>query len=476
MSDLSNKTLKGVFWSFVENIGTIGTSVFFGVILARLLSPEDFGLLGMTNVFVLFAQVFIDSGFSQALIQKDKCTEKDYNNVFWFNLGVSIIIYVIIYISSPYVGLFFKQNNLSLFIKVVSLGLIVSALTIVNQTKLTRRLEFKKQAKIGFLSVLFGGCLGVISAMSGFGVWSLAIRILTTQMIRMIGLIYIEKWKPSFYFSFGQLKHMFSFGSRILMVNSIAITFKNSFNVFIGKFYSSGTLGLYTQANIYSSLPADSLVAIVSRVSFPVFSTLQNSKEEMKQVAKNMMLFTMFITFSLFFLMLSVADSFFYFVLGEKWLPAVPFFRILCFAYMFLPMHIFNQNIMNASGRSDLFFRSEVIKYIVFVFLLTIGVLSNIYILVSVMAIQYFLGYFINAFFASSLINYSIKEQLLDVARPFFLGIFTGVTSFLVKLVWNEMSIASFLFQIFVGIASFAIGFIFFGKKYLYIIRNSYLK
>jgi teichuronic acid exporter len=413
-SELKRKTVKGFFWSSLESLFSQGQGIIFGIFLARMLSPAEFGLIGMITVFISLAQVFVDSGLSQSLIRKQNCTYLDYSTIFWVNLVIGLISYAIIWLAAPFIAQFYGKPELVLLTRITSLVILIGSLTLIQQTKLTKEIDFKTITKSSTIGTFVSGVSSLLLAFYGFGVWSLVWRTIINQFVRSTILWNHNRWWPKFDFSKIMLKEHFAFSSNILLISVIAALYKNFYNLIIGRNYSDKVLGYYTNADQYSSLPSTSISSITSKVSYPVLSEMQNNDDLLRSSIKKLITNVMYISFIIMFGLAAIARPLFVIVLGEKWLPSVVIFQVLCVAYAITPMHGINHNLMKIKGRSDLFLKTEIIKYIILTPLLVLGAIFGINVLIAGIVIFYWVGYVINAMYSKRLLGYSTINQTID--------------------------------------------------------------
>jgi teichuronic acid exporter len=411
--DLKRKTVNGFFWGLLESLLSQGQGIIFGIFLARILSVHEFGLIGTITIFISIAQVFIDIGLSQALIRKQQCTDLDYSTVFWANVLIGTVVYAIIWICAPYIAHFYKNDDLILLTRISGLTLIIGSLTIIQQTILTKEVDFKSLTRISASGTFVSGIISIALAFWGFGVWSLVWRTIINQFFRSFLLWKHNKWIPSIAFNKKTFNELFGFGSNILFISIIASLVKNVYNFLIGKYYSITTLGYYTNADQYSGMPSNTFTSLTNKVGFPILATIQDDNEKVKSACTKLITTIMFITFFIMFGLAAVAHPVFYILFGEKWLPSVPYFQILCIAYAITPMHAINHNIMKIKGRSDLFLKTEIIKYIVFIPIIAIGIIFGLSALIIGIAFFYWISFAINSLYSKKLINYSGMKQFL---------------------------------------------------------------
>lgn len=413
VSNLKRKTVNGFFWSSLEMLFSQGQGILYGIVLARLLSPNEFGLLGMVTIFIAIAQVFVDSGLSQALIRKQNCTELDYNTIFWVNIIIGVVAFIVIWIMAPFIADFYEKPELINLTRVLALAIIISSLTLNQQTIITKNLDFKTLTKSSIIGTFVAGIVSIILALYGFGVWSLVWRVIINQAVRSLILWYYNRWLPNFTYSKAVLKEHFLFGSNLLLISMVSAVYKSFYNMIIGKNYPVSTLGYYTNAEQYSNMPATSITAITNKVSYPVLSEMQNDNIRLKKSIKKLIETVMYLSFIILFGLAAVAHPLFIIMLGVKWAPSIAYFQILCFAYAITPLHVINHNIMKIKGRSDLFLKTEIIKYLLFTPLLVLGAIYGIKVLLAGIVFFYWISFFINAMYSRRLIDLSIFEQCI---------------------------------------------------------------
>lgn len=379
-----------------------------------MLSPYEFGLIGMITIFISISQVFVDSGLSQSLIRKQYCTTLDYSTIFWVNLIIGIVCYLIIWIAAPFIADFYGNSQLISLTRVTSLSIIIGSVTLIQQTILTKDVDFKTLTKSSTIGTFVSGVSSLILAFYGFGVWSLVWRSIINQAVRSAVLWKQNRWKPDLTCSKQTLKEHFKFGSNILIISLIAAVYKNLSNLIIGKNYSEKILGYYTNADQYSMMPSSTITAITNKVSYPVLSGMQNDDMKLKSNVNKLITNVMYVSFVVMIGLAAMAKPLFGVILGAKWLPSVIIFQALCIAYSISPMHVINQNIMKVKGRTDLFLRTELIKYVIFTPLLILGAVFGITILVAGIVLFYWIGYTVTAIYSKRLIGYSMVRQFLD--------------------------------------------------------------
>lgn len=431
MSSLKKKTIHGVMWSAVDNFAGLGITFIVGIVLARLLTPAEFGLIGMLTIFIAVSESFINSGFSNALIRKKDATEVDFSTVFYFNLIVGFLFYFILFLIAPLVASFFKEPQLAPLLRVLALGLIISSLTIIQRTTLTKRIDFKLQTKISVISAISSGIIGISMAYYGFGVWSLVFQTLSRQAINSLLLWLWNRWRPLWVFSVASFKELFSFGSKLLISGLIDTLYRNIYYLVIGKFFSAQELGYYTRAQMFNDLPSNNLTSIMSRVTFPVLAQMQDDKVLLKAGYKRMIKSIMYISMILLVGLAAVAEPMVITLIGEAWRPAIIYLQLLTFVGMMYPLHALNLNMLQVQGRSDLFLRLEIIKKIIAVPVIIIGVFYGIKVMILGMWVNTLIAYYLNSYWSGRFINYPMLEQIKDILPGLGIALIMGSLVFI---------------------------------------------
>lgn len=414
-NNIKSQTIKGVIWSSIERFSMQGVQFVLGIIMARLLTPDDYGLIGMIFVFMSMSQVFIDGGFANALIQKKDRTETDYSTVFYINLGISILFYLILFVSAPYIASFYNQPLLTEITRVYSVNLILNSLTAVNKTKLVVAVDFKTQTKISFTSALISGIIGVSCALCGYGVWAIVIQTITFALLNIILSFYYVKWIPQWTFSYISFKKMFSFGSKLLIANLISNVYTNLYVFIIGKKFSPSSLGLYTRADQFAQFASTNLGSILLRVAFPVLSQVQDDDYRLINAYKKYITMSALIIFPLILGLCGVAKPLVLLLLSEKWVDCVILLQILCFAYLWNCIVTINLNLLNVKGRSDLVLRLEVFKKSIAFTILFISLYFDLKGICIGLAVYSLLAFYMNTYYTKKILNYGFRKQFMEI-------------------------------------------------------------
>ena len=424
---LKDKTVKGVGWSAIDNITQHLVTFVVGIVLARLLSPEDYGLLGIIAIFTAVCQTLINGGFSIALIRKKDATNDDYNTVFIVNLIMSLLLYGVIFICAPLIAEFFKREELIALTRVSSLGMIIGAFAIVQQTRLTKRIDFKTQTKISLTAAIISGVIGISMAIMGFGVWSLVAQQLSSRVIRTTLLWVVNKWIPQLRFSSESFHDLFGFGWKLMLSGLLDTVWKELYQVVVAKFYNPATLGQYTRAKHYSTLFSSNLT------TYPVLTSIQDDKERMVKAYRKMIKTTMFITSISMFFLGAISEPLIYCLIGPKWHEAAVYLPLICISGSTYPLHAINLNMLQVQGRSDLFLLLEIIKKMVSLGPLFIGAFVGIIPMLYTIILTSIIAYFLNSYYSGKLLGYSSWMQIKDIAPSYGIAIVVALSVFFMK-------------------------------------------
>lgn len=416
---LINKTVRGAGWSFADSIITQGITFVVGIVLARLLTPDEYGLIGIILIFIAIFNCIVDSGFSQALIRRNDITDKDYNTVFITNMAVSLLLFAVLFFCAPIISTFFSRPELTKLMRAMSVILVINAFSIIQQTILIKKIDFKTQTKISIIASLCSGVIGIVLAVMGYGVWSLVAQQISRQSLNALLLWVFSKWRPKLKFSKESFISLFGFGWKLMTSTLIDTIWNNVYQVVIGKCYSSAVLGQYTRASQYSTLCSSTLSSTIQRVSYPALSSIQDDKPRLKAAYKRIIKVTMLVTFVLMLGMVGSAKSMILVLIGEKWLPAVPFLQIISFYMMLYPLHAINLNMLKIQGRSDMILRLEILKKIIAIGPLLLGVFVGIYWMLAGSVVVGVISYYFNARYSGDAIDYPLMEQIKDILPSF---------------------------------------------------------
>jgi len=441
---LKRKSINGLIWSFIDLIAYQGIQFAIQIVLARLLLPEHFGIIGMIIVFIAISNSIVDSGFSQALIRDQHTSQEDYSTVFHFNLFMSIVMYFILFTLAGPISAFYGEPQLINIIRVLAVVLVINSFGIIQRTMLIKNVDFKTITKVSVIAAIISGSITIIMASLGFGIWSLVTNVIMMQFIHTLLLWVFNRWVPSTTFKMQSFKKYFRFGYKLLLSGLLNTIYNNLFFVIIGRVHSTVQLGYYTNAVKFSDVSSQSISAVVQRVSYPILSSIQDDEKRLKTGFRKIIKTSAFINFPLMIGLAAVATPLFSILLGDKWLPSVIYFQLLCLAGMLYPIHAINLNILQVKGRSDLFLLIEIIKCFVLTILIGLSLLFGLGIIGLVVAavLNSYISLFINTYFSAREIDYSALEQLKDLIPVFLISIAMGIT---VNLVGSILPVNNFI-------------------------------
>ena len=427
---LKKKTVRGTFWSAVDNIANQGVTFLVGLVLARLLTPHEYGLIGYIMILVAVFNSIVDSGFSNALIRKKDAGQTDYSTAFIFNLAVSLVMVAAMVLVAVPFSRFFKEPQLVPLVRVMSVIVVINALALIQRTRLVKSVDFKTQTKASLISSVSSGAVGLVMAFGGLGVWSLVGQQISRQLINTVCLWILNRWTPTWRFSWSSFRELFGFGWKLLVSGLIDTVWKEIYQLVIGKFYSTSTLGQYTRGKQFSDIFSSNMTSIVQRVSYPVLSSIQDERERMKEGYRKIIRTTMLASFVLLFGLSAVAESLLTVLIGPRWLEAAHYLQIICFAASLYPLHAINLNMLQVQGRSDLFLKLEIVKKIIAVGPLLLGIFIGIDWMLWGSLATSIIAYFLNARYSGTLIGYPIRAQIKDILPSF------GVAAAMAACVW----------------------------------------
>lgn len=423
---LKKKTVKGVAWTSLNQVLNMGLGFVIGVILARLLSPSDYGLLAMIAVFNAIAFAFLDSGFGNALIRKPDLTEDDNTTAFFFNLVAGVVLFGIIWLIAPWVSAFYDKPILTPLLRAEGSLLIVSSFKIVQNTQLTRALNFKAKMIIRVVSNILGGSSGIISAYCGLGVWALVVMHVADAIISLILLWIISPWRPRGRWNKQSFNYLWGYGSKLLASGLLDTIYGNIYPIIIGKFYSAADLGQYSRAQGYAAMPSQSLTGVIQQVTFPVLSQIQDDDQRLAGSYRRMLRFTVFIVFPIMIGMAVLAHPLVIALVTDKWAQCVPYLQIICFSSMWYPVHAINLNLLQVKGRSDLFLRLEIIKKALITVVVFVCVPFGIIGICCGSVFTSLACLAINTYYTGKLINVGFVRQMMDMTPTLLASLAMG--------------------------------------------------
>lgn len=449
---LKVKTVKGTFWSGLDSFASQGIMFLVGLVLARLLTPHEYGLIGYITILTAIFNSIVDSGFSSALIRKKDIRAIDYNTAFIFNIIISILLCAAMFLLARPISRFFNEPQLVQLVKAMSVIVVINGLAIIQRTNLTKNVDFKTQTKASLISSISSGIVGIGMALYGFGVWSLVGQQITRQLLNTVCLWILNKWLPRFEFSWQSFRELFNFGWKLLASGLIDTIWKQVSNMVIGKYYSTSSLGQYTRGQQFADIFSANMTSIIQRVSYPVLSSIQDERNRMKEGYRKIIKVTMFLSFVLMFGLAAIAMPLLTVLIGKQWMEAAHYLQILCFSMCLYPLHAINLNMLQVQGRSDLFLKLEIIKKIIAIGPILLGIFMGIDWMLYGWIITGVISYLLNAMYSGNMIGYSIPAQVRDILPSFALAAIMAISVYLLTFI-ELQPIVTLLIQLCLGAA-----------------------
>jgi len=434
---IAHKTARTTFWGAIEQVSTLSVQFIITMILARLLSPSDYGIIAILTIFIAISQQFVECGISNALIRKQDCTQTDYSTAFFFNVGVSCIVYVILFFIAPLIATFFKMDILSIVLRCYGLSIIFQSFRIVQYAILCKRLEFKKMAKVTALVTMMSGILGIVFAYLGYGVWALVVQSVFLALSTSIAYFFVLRWIPSFVFSLESFQYLWNFGSKMLLSGIISVTYTNLYSMVIGKIYDSKLLGLFNRSHQLANIYPNIVQKVFVRNSLPILSEIQDDQERLIKVYREFITIVSFLTFPVVLLLFVIAKPFILFFLTDKWEGAIIYLQVFCLSSLLMPANWINLNLLQVLGRSDLTLRAEIIKKLIGVVLIFSMVSFGPLILAISYSLYDIVVYCINLYYAKKLIGLSYLSQLKDMWPCLWASFMSSFIAFLCMMLFE---------------------------------------
>lgn len=448
--NIKNKVISGLFWKLMENGGNNGIQLIVSIVLGRLLIPDEFTVITLLTIFITIANVFIQSGFSTALIQKKNADETDFSSVFYLSLGVAVIVYILLFFSAPVISDFFNMPEIISVLRVLAVAPIIGSINSIQNAVVVKQLKFRKLCYSSFAASVISGIVGIGMAYMEFSFWALVGQQIVYQLVLAIFLWILVKWRPQLVFSLERIKVLFSFGGRLLLSSLIDVTYTNIYGFFIGKL-DKGSLAFYGKGDGFPLFIANNTNSAIQSVMLPALSLEQSNMERLKNMLRRSIVTSSFIMFPVMIGLAAVAEPMILILLKENWLPCVPYLQIMCFSYALWPIHTANLQAINALGRSDIFLKLELIKILVGAIALSISLPFGTIVMVSLKPVVSFIASFINAYPNKKLLNYSFTEQWKDILPSFILSLIMGGIVYSIQFLGLNVWITLFV-QLTVGV------------------------
>lgn len=443
--------ISSLVWKFLERTGSQGIQLIVQILLARLLLPEDFGVIVITSVFITLANVFVQSGFNKALIQRKNADNIDFSSVLYLSLFVAFLLYVLLFFGAPFIATFYNNPQLILVLRVLSITMFFGAFNSIQVAYLEKNMMFKKQFISSFGAILISGIVGISAAYLDYGVWALVAQQLTNQILITIILWFVIKWRPQLVFSFKRVKVLFSFGWKILASSLLHSLYTELRTLIIGKLYNPGMVAYYNRGQQFPNLIVSNLNGSIQSVMLPTMSSLQENRSKVKTIMRRSIVTSSFLVFPVMVGFAVIAEPFIQIVLTDKWLPAVPFLQIFCISFALQPVQMTNLEVYNALGRSDIYLKLAVKKKIIGLIILAISIPFGVYAIAWGSVLSAIIATLINIHPNIKLLGYSYVDQWKDVMPSLFLSLFMGMLVYLLKFI-NLSSGELLLFQPLLGV------------------------
>ncbi len=457
MTELVHKTKKGLKWSAIERILTQGIQLAITLFLARLLGPNAFGLVGMLAVFIAIANVFVDSGFTSALIRKPERCDSDLVTAFYYNIGIAVLCYSVLYISAPVIAQFYQQDELQSLLRVLGGAVLINSFTLIPRVKLNVAMDFKTQAKVSIISVIISGSAAVTLAINGFGVWALVVQTLLNACSAALLFNLFMPWLPRGNISKASFSYLFGYGSKLLLSGLLDVTYNNLCQIIIGKKFTPAVVGQFTQANQLASVPASTLTNIIQRVTFPMFSQMQYDSDAMEKAYRQTLKIAAMVIFPLIIGLGLIASPLLITLLGAQWDSAAALLSVLCAGYMLYPIHAINLNLLQVTGRSDLFLKLEVFKKIIGVGVLLICIPYGVLAICIGLAVSSYLALLLNTYYTAKLTSISQWQQFKDLAPIWLAVILSALLGYIVGLTWQAQPWLQMLMNLSISLLSYSL-------------------
>lgn len=445
--NLKHKTKVGMYWTFLSQISTQLVQFVVGIVMARLLTPSDFGITALPAVFMAVSAILMDGGFAQALIRKPEITDKDLSTSFYYNIGMGCVLYAVLFVCSPFIADFYNTPILTDLIRVTALTFLWGPLGTPQKVILNRRLDFRTQAWVSIINNVISGGIGIYLAYWGLGLWSLVITGLAASLLGLIQTWIIVRWMPKFVFSKESFDYLWNYGNKMIASNLIDTLYNNVAPIIIGKFYTTKDLGIYNRADGYAKLPANQLYGVLNSVVFPVLSKIQDDNERLRSTYRRMIKFSCYISFPIFIAIAALAKPLVIVLVTDKWIECVPLLQILCFERLSRPISSLNKNLLLVKGRSDLFLKLEMIKKPIF---LVITLVSLPFGLTVFCYSQIFVGLvaiLLNTHYTGKILRLGFLKQMNDITPALILSLITGAGIFGTTILFDN-----YIIQLLIGV------------------------
>lgn len=409
---LKSQTKKGLYWKFAEQFSNYGIQFIIGIFMARMLSPEDYGITALPAVFIAIAGIFTDGGFGNALVRKPELNEKDLSTSFYYNMAIGLCCYTILFCASPWIADFYNTPILKPLMRITALSFLYSPIGTVQRVLLSRKLDFQTPAKISVICRLLSGGIGITMAYIGYGIWALVISSLVAGIIGTLITLFVVRWYPKAGWSKESFSYLWGFGNKMVGSQLLDTIYNNITPIFIGKYYTPSDLGVYNRAEGYAKMPSQNVHGVISSVTYPVLSKIQNDIDRLAYNYRRMIRITAFIVFPLMLMLSALARPLILIMITAKWESCIILLQILCFSMMWWPIHAINLNLLLVLGRSDYFFKLEIIKKIYGLIILIFTLPMGLIVFCSGRILSSLISLWVNTYYTKKIINLGFGEQL----------------------------------------------------------------
>ncbi len=449
---------EGIYWTSIMELCSKFISLIASILVARILVPEDFGIVAVIGIFLSIGQTLINSGLTSSLVRDGDIDEGDYSTVFYFNIVASVIIYILIFMLAPIVAGYFQESKIVNVVRILSLNLIIQSVYSVHFTRLAKNLKYKKLAIYNLASVAVAILAGLLSAYNGYGVWSLVIQALTGELVKVLIILFSNEWKPSIIFDKNKFKRHFNFGYKIAAAGLLNTLFNEIYTFIIGKYYSVTQLGYYTRANSLSHYPASTLSTIVHKVCFPLLSSVQDDNEKLIRIQKLVIQSILFVIAPVLMITGVMAIPLFKFLFTERWLPAAPIYQILTINALLFPIHAFNLQVVGVKGRSDLFLQAEVLKKLLILITIVISyTMAGFYGMITGSVFISIVALIINMYYTSKVLPLGILEQMKSLIPILTFCVLMTLLTYVISQLTYLLQVSDLLSILLVSSVSFSL-------------------
>lgn len=442
--------LNSLFWKLMERGGVQGIQFIIQIVLARLLSPDDYGIISLITIFIALSNVFIQSGFNTALIQKRNVKDEDFSSVLYISLGVATILYIILFFTAPFISDFYNILELGQVLRVFSVVLFFGSFNSIQNAIVARTMQFKKLFTVSLFSMLISGTIGITLAYLGFGVWALVSQQIVNQASITFILWFKLKWRPKLVFSINRVGDLFSYGWKLLVSSLIDTLYMNLRGLIVGKIYTSQMLAFYNRGDQFPQLIVSNINGSIQSVMLPTLAAEQENKKRVKELVRRSIVTSSFLLFPIMIGLAVVGEPLIKILLTDKWLPCVPFMQVFCLTYALWPIHTANLQAINALGRSDIYLKLEITKKLIGIIILIISMFYGIYAIALGGLLAGISSSFINAYPNSKLLSYSYREQVKDIMPSLILSTIMGLIVYSV-LFLDLSPYLTLVIQVFIG-------------------------